>query len=213
MSKLIFNLKLLENDSQISQNILIALLPEIKAYFLKISKNLKEDIANTLVNSIISEPEYSSLLGGTLKGEFGIPNPESRLLEIIETIKNGGSVKIQEPKISGKSIKGSIKIEMIKRDFSDLLSLGGASLTTEKGTVLNWLQWLLLEGDSVIISDYQFVAGNSPSSRTGLGIMKGSGVWRVPPEFAGNIRNNWITRAIDKSIPQIETIISRRLNI
>jgi hypothetical protein len=39
--------------------------------------------------------------------------------------------------------------------------------------------------------------------------MKGStgSVWRVPPEFAGNIKNNWITRAIDSAGPEIENLL------
>ena len=37
----------------------------------------------------------------------------------------------------------------------------------------------------------------------------GSGFsWRVPPEYAGSITNNWITRAIDQSQTAIESEIA-----
>jgi hypothetical protein len=97
---------------------------------------------------------------------------------------------------------------MIKSDFNDLISMGESVVVTEKGTDLNWLSWLLIDGDAIIISDYMFVAGPFDTSRTGMGIMRQSGgAWRVPPEFAGQINNNWITRAIDAAASEIDNTL------
>ena len=66
------------------------------------------------------------------------------------------------------------------------------------------MKWLLTLGDAVIVRDYEVKAGFPKSSRTGDKIMvKGSG-WRVPPEHAGSEGNNFITRAIDEALPEIE---------
>lgn len=209
MSKLSISLSLVENNSTISKDILTALLPDVQAYFNSKIQEVQNIIPDIVVNSIMSEPEYSSILSGTLLHEFGLPDPSGRLTEIINAIKNSKNIQSRPPRISGGSIKGSFKFSMIKQDFSDLLSLGGASFVTEKGSVLNWLNWLLLEGDSVIITDYSYSVDGPGKSRTGLGVMVSGGSWRVPPEFAGNIRNNWITRAIDKVMPEVEASVTR----
>jgi hypothetical protein len=41
----------------------------------------------------------------------------------------------------------------------------------------------------------------------------GGGFWRVPPEYAGNMQNNWITRAIEAASSQIDKEIQRLLTI
>lgn len=206
MSKLSFGIKLVDSNDNISQNVLRALLPDINKYFDKAYEVMKEKIPAILIKHIKLQPEYDSLLNGALKAEFGLPDSSSRVGSIISAIENSVTIQTKPLSISGKQLKGSIKIQMIQKDFSELLSLGAASFTTEKGSELNWLQWLLIEGDSVIIADYSFVLGSFPSSRTGMGIMRqfGGPSWRVPPEFAGSINSNWITRAIDSAAADIQ---------
>lgn len=210
MSTLSFNMKLVENNSSISQNIARALLPEINRYLNNIFNQVKNSIPRIVVEAIKNEPEYASLVGGKLKGEFGLDDASSKIEAILSTIENNIISEFKSATISNNQVKGGFKIQMIRSNFTDLLSLGQSSFTTENGDTIDWLRWLLLEGDNVIISDYKFVAGAYPTSRTGMGIMnefKGA-FWRVPPEFAGNINNNWITRAIDKA----SSNISQELN-
>lgn len=209
MSKLTVDIRLLDTNAKIGRDMMNALLPEVKQYFNARIQRVENIIPDLVVQAIMSEPEYAALIGGTLFHEFGIPDPAGRLSEILSVIKNGTNIDIKSPSISGNSIKGGFKFRMVKQDFSDLLALGGASFITEKGSVLNWLRWLLVEGDSVIITDYSYSVDGPGKSRTGLGVMISGGSWRVPPEFAGNIKNNWITRAIDKVMPQIEATVTR----
>jgi hypothetical protein len=210
MSSLKFNIKLVDSDATVNKAILNALIPELNKYLDKIYNRMSNEIPDILINSIQAQPEYASLLGGQLRGEFGIVDPQSRINDILSTIKNGKVVTKTPVSIVGQKIKGGIKLEMVRKDLQDLLSLGSASFSTEKGSNLEWLRWLLTEGDSIIIGSHEFVFGPSPFSRTGLGIMRqGSGGWRVPPEFAGSINNNWITRAIDASSAQINDIMKK----
>ena len=200
-----------DSTSIIKDKILTALLIDAQNFFDNIYNKISESIPEIIINHIIDQPEYDALISGTLQYEFGLPDPSARLQEIIETIRNGSFVKYKPVSIKSSKLVGEITIEMIKKDFSDLLSLGSSTLITEKGDRLNWLQWLLLEGDSVIVSDYFFVLGPNNNSRTGFGIMKqfGGGFWRVPPEYAGSINNNWITRAINSAIGDIDTEINK----
>jgi hypothetical protein len=206
MSKLTFNMGLVGSNSSIGRDMLQALLPDLQKYFNKVYREIQINIPRILIFHIKSQPEYSSLLSGKLMGEFGLPDSASRLSNILSTIESGAIVQSKPITISGSRIKGSIRLQMVQKDFSDLLSLGDASFTTEKGANLQWLSWLLKEGDSIIIADYTFALGSFASSRTGMGIMRefGGSSWRVPPEFAGNINNNWITRAIDAASSDIE---------
>ena len=209
MTSLKFSLKLLENNSTISQEIAKALLPDVTKYFNNIAIKMRETIPNIVIDSIMSQPEYSALISGNLQYELGITNPASRLSEIISTIRSGAIINIKPPKITSNKISASIKLQMIQKDFSDLLGIGSSSFTSEKGSQIDWLRWLLLEGDSVIISNYNFILGANEASRTGGGIMRplNGGSWRVPPEYAGNINNNWITRGLDSATSQIDQFL------
>lgn len=215
MSKLAFSVKLLDNNSTISQNIANALLKDVEVYFTKISNRIKQGIPDIVVRNIIDQPEYESLINGTLQYEFGITNPAGRLSEILNTIRSGAIVTIKQPKVVSNKITGGVKLQMIQKDFSDLISLGSSSFTSEKGSQIDWLRWLLLEGDTIIITDYIFSLGPSPYSRTGMGIMKpkSGGVWRVPPEYAGSINNNWITRGLDSAMQEIDDFMNGLSNI
>ena len=210
MTKLSFSIKLLENNSTISKNIAQALLSDVTAYFNNITNKMKQNIPDIVINNIINQPEYSALSSGNLQYELGITNPAARLSEILDTIRSGTLVNIKPPKIISNKISAGIKLQMIQKDFSDLLSLGSSSFISEKGSQIDWLRWLLLEGDSVIISDYNFILGANDASRTGGGIMRqtSGGSWRVPPEYAGNISNNWITRGLDSATSQIDQFIT-----
>lgn len=210
-SSIPLSFSLIETQNEISTKILNAILPEVNKYFNRNVNDLEKIIADIVVESITKQPEYAAIVSGTLQYELGIPDPVGRIADILNTIRNSSIVKKKPITIKSSGIVGGIKIEMIKKDFSDLLSLGSATLITEKGDQLNWLQWLLLDGDSIIISDHNFILGPSNYSRTGFGIMRETvgGFWRVPPEYAGNINDNWITRAISAASKDIDNAISK----
>ncbi len=210
-----FRLRLVETNGAIAKNMLNALLPEVNSYFSNIHSSIKNNISAILINHIKNQPEYTSLMSGDLKGQFGLPDSSSRLSAILSSIENNGVTTLKPIKIVNNKLQGSIKLQMIQKDFNDLLSLGESVFTTEKGQKLEWLKWLLKEGDSIIISEYYFIAGPYSNSRTGLGIMhkfQGSS-WRVPPEFAGTISNNWITRAINSASSDIQQELEKLARI
>ena len=145
MSKLTLDVRLLDTNAKIGRDIMNALLPDVKQYFNARLQRIEDSIPDLVVQAIMSEPEYSALIGGALFHEFGIPDPAGRLSEILATIRNGTSIDIKSPSISGNTIKGGFKFKMVKQDFSDLLSLGGSSFITEKGSVLN-LAKMVIDG-------------------------------------------------------------------
>lgn len=201
-----FEVKILESDSQIEKTINKAILQQLNKKLPKIFKSLQSFIKTEVIGAIKSQKEYNSIVSGELRAEFGLPDGDKRVSRILETIESSLLVEYKKPSINGNKIKGGFSIGMIRNDFRDILSLDEAVLITEKNTPLEWLKWLLLEGDKTIISGYEFSIGNSARSRTGGGIMSQSfsGTWRVPPSYAGQIDNNWITRAVDGVSKTIE---------
>jgi hypothetical protein len=213
MSNLSLQFKLLDNQKEISKKILEALLPLAQEYFERVTDNLSNNIADIIISYIKNEPEYESLLNGTLKYEFGIPDAGPRIEFILSHIKSSGVTKIQNPIIRGNRIVASYQVQLIKSDFENLLAVGSSSFTTEKGQQLDWLRWLLIEGDTIIITGYEFEFGPNIGSRTGMGIMKMGNSWRVPPEFAGNVNNNWITRGINSAVPEIDQYLMKAMEV
>lgn len=212
MSNLRGNVFIVENTNEIESKILRALRPELNKYLEKIFQQIKPKITNAVINAIINSPEYNSLVSGDLKYEFGLPDSDSRVSSIVNFWKKINT-DYKTVSINGNKLSGGFTINMIDSDYSDVINLPAAVFTTEKGTDLNWLEWLLLFGNRTIIKDYVVEFGVNPRSRTGRAIMRGvqKGKWSVPSEFSGTQNNNWITRAIDSIDSEINSILKEAI--
>lgn len=210
MSK--FSVELVENNTEIEQIMLKAMLPELDKILKKSFNKIQAPIKNLVVEAIRSAPEYNSILSGDLKYEFGLPDSDNRLKTLLDFWKHINLI-YNPPSISNNKIVGSFSIGMIQDDFSDVLSSSAAILTTEKGQDLHWLEWLLLFGDKTIIKNYDVEFGTNSRSRTGFAVMRGSSrfKWGVPKQFSGTINNNWITRSIDSIDGDINKILIESL--
>jgi len=207
------NVNILESNQEIEQRILKSLLPEVKTMFKRAFDKSQNDIKDVVASAIRNSPEYVSLQSGILKGEFGLDGSASRLKQILDFWSNL-TVDYKTPQISRSGISGGFTISMIRSDYSDVLSLEASNVTTEKGQVLPWLQWLLLFADKQIIKDYEVKVGSYPNSRSGNAVMKKnmSARWGVPSAFAGSVDNNWITRSIDSVENDIFQILEQSLD-
>lgn len=206
-----FFLKVLESDKQIAESILRALLPEVETFLKKALQNIRISLPQAIREIIQNTPEYDSLMGGQLQYEFGIPDPGNKLAAIIDIWSNNVKIEYNPPTITGSKIKASFSVSLIRSDFNDVLSSDASFVIDNfRGYQLPWLEWLLLEGNKVIVKNQEVVFGPSKFSRTGYALMKESNSsWRVPSEFAGTIRDNWITRAIDNAENQINELINK----
>lgn len=212
MSNLRGDIFIVESNSEIESKILRALKPEINKYLEKVFAKTKLKITDAIINAITNSPEYNSLISGDLKYEFGLPDSDSRVNSLLNFWKKINT-DYKNVSISNNKLSGGFTISMIQSDFSDVINLSAAVFTTEKGTDLNWLEWLLLFGNKTIIKDYVVEFGANPRSRTGRAVMRGvqKGKWSVPSEFAGTKNNNWITRAIDSADSEINSILQEAL--
>lgn len=212
MSNIRCSVNINESNDQIAAKILKALKVELDQFLYKIFNKVKPKIVQIVQNAITSSPEYNSLLSGDLKYEFGLPDSDSR----VQTILNFWTkINAEYKKVSiiGDKLNGGFSLNMIQSDYSDVLNNSAAIFTTEKGTDLHWLEWLLLFGNKIIIRDYEVEFGYNPRSRTGQAVMKGvkRGKWSVPYQFSGTQNNNWITRAIDSVESDIYKVLSEAM--
>jgi hypothetical protein len=206
-----FSLKLLETDQQINQKILQALLTEITNFMNSGVAIIKAELPSILQNAIINTPEYISLLNGKLKYEFGIPDSNIKLANLIEAWLGNIRYPYMKPIIVGNNIKSSFAVNAVRVDFAEVLYTDDALVIDSiRGYNLPWLEWLLLEGNKVIIRQQEVVLGPNKFSRTGFALMRDSNKsWKVPSEFSGTANNNWITRAIDGVEDKIELLLEK----
>lgn len=207
-------LKLIDSTQEIQVKILQALLKDLQKIFQKADKKLRNKLKSIVIESITSSPEYLSLSSGVLRSELGVPDIGNRIQRIFDIWFSNINTTVNTPKISGSSIKGSISINLIKTDLSDILTSDIATIVdSNSGSSVYWLEWLSLAGDKTILKDYEVMFGSNPRSRTGNAVMKVSAnkKWKVPSEFSGTITDNWITRSIDRATKDIESIILQGL--
>lgn len=210
------SIKLLEDSKTIQKSILKALLPQTINFMNKIVDEIKRELPIIVRDGIINSPEYTSILGGNLKYQFGLEDSVSKLNGLINIWTNNIDIKYIRPSISNGQIKSKISANMIRADYSDVLGTDYAKMNdTQRGYSLPWLQWLLLDGNQILISESIIVLGPNPNSRTGFAIMRPSqtGSWRVPSEFSGTSQDNWLTRTITDLSPQINNLLTRVLTV
>jgi hypothetical protein len=208
------SIKLLDSSSVISTKILGSIISHLQPAFTKTQQSLQQVLPKIVKEALILEPEYASLLSGQLRSELGVPDADSKIEQIFGAWSNNLLVQNRPLSIKGSGLSGGFSINIIKSDFSDILSLPAAVVVdSTSGSIIPWLQWLLIEGNQILIRDYKLRMGPNSRSRTGNAIMVSSTKdnWRVPPQFAGTINNNWVTRAIDRLDDSILTYIEKEL--
>lgn len=203
-----FNINLVESDTEIKKLILTALAEDLTTTFKKSLSEIETNIKRMVGEAIRQEPEYVSLKSGQLRAEFGIKNPDD-VDKIIEAIVNTSNIILSPIKVTQIGLSGGIKYTMLKQeDLEGITFTDIASVLDNKGYYLPWLKWLLYEGGKPLVKKFRVKMGSSRNSRSGMAIMvKSKSNWRVPPQFAGSVSSNWITRAIDKIDTEVTSMI------
>lgn len=198
-------------DKNILEKANRALLVEINAAIKKSLPKLQQEARELTVLLMSNSRFYIDLLFGDLPGHFSIaPGRQySVAREIIEEIGNNVEIIFTPFTGRGGKIKGSLQIGIGKNDFSSLLDLDAGKTTTRKGQLLEWLRWVLTEGDKVIISGFEieFIPGKGISKQA-LMFENPLESWRVPPHISGTIKDNFITRELTRQIEAYNILIS-----
>lgn len=206
-------LKILETPGVIKKRMLLAMIDELNDVVFRRVLAAKTKIQEMLKTCIADTEEYKALQNGSLVGAFGFPHDSQKRLDAI-TNTIAKSIKLTKVpfRYISREIIGGAKVYMIIDDFSDILGINEAVITTEKGEKLPWLEWLLVKGDQYIISDYR-ITFKRGLGRSGLAIMQPSKgqQWRVDNRYSGTLSNNWIVRAVESHFNYIETTLTKIL--
>lgn len=190
----------------------------VYAGLVRLAPKVRIDIQDAVEQAVRSSPEYKSLLGGDLQKIFGIADPQPVLEAIVGGMRNGVQVSVTPP---AGEILGGLKVEILREDLSDVLGVDGSSYVSysvkrNTETVVPWLEWLLLAGDRIILTDWEVHTkeGSYVNTRTGRAVMvqpsrRGSRGFRVPPEFSGTVDSNWLTRSLEAVIAPMHGILER----
>lgn len=174
-----------------------------------ILSNIKVRLQELLRLSITNSPEYQSIVSGILRVELGIQDT-GVITTIVDTWAN--NIKVEYKPKSGSL--GVISIGMIDEDYSDVLNLAEASYsysTNISSGVIEWLRWLLIEGSSVIVVDYEFKPGATGRLGQGSMINRVGGGWSIPSQFAGTATDNFATRALISIDNEIDDIVRQEI--
>lgn len=188
--------KLLESVGEIEQSILSAISTQFNSTMKSNKSKLLNDVKSLVGSWISIQPEMQSLMSNdptSLVGQFGITiSPPSIVDAITSSIVNSTSISIvpYDKKLRG----GGLEINIQPEDFGNLLGLPQGRSTYSGGN-LHWLEWLLKRGDEMIVVGYEYNP-KTGLGRSGLGNMTPGKSFRVPPQFSGTEKNNFITRAL-----------------
>lgn len=206
-----FTVDVKENSTTISNDIAKIILKKMQGAFSEATDEITKNLPSVVIGSLKSEPEYNALRNGELMYEFGLTNAVSKVDSILAVWADNIVVEYKPPKLQGYQTVGYYSLEMIKSDYSDVLGEPQAQQLIKNGQ-LPWLEWLLVRGGDILVQDYEVKFGPSEYSRTGGAIMvESSKNYRVSSKYAGDIGNNWVTRAVTNVSRQIEILITNSL--
>lgn len=202
------SVKIIENNKKIEGLIYSAIASEANTKIKKNAPKTRDAIKSFIPKWIFEQPEMQSLLSGgrgSLTAQFGIPIGQAQsIVQVIgSTVAN--SMVIDIDPVNTKTLKGGIEFRIQPTDYNNLLALDIAKVTTKKGQILEWLDWLLLKGTQMIIMGYTYEPGSG--GRSGGGTMTGGGNWRVPPQYSGTSDDNFITRALSGRDSQLTSAL------
>lgn len=187
------------DESQFAQEMARAFYDRLRAVLTPAYQEaVRARLAPEVEARVKKEPEYPELVGGRLRGELGVVDGAAAVADLVKgltTPPGGLTVEIDGPRLLGEKIDCSVFAHILREDYSEVLGVASARFNARGGPV-PWLEWLLLGGRSVIISDHLYLGGNRKGSRTGMGIMRRSPRGWGLQTWGGSPADNWLTRAL-----------------
>ena len=192
------SVQIIDSVASVNRKVNTAIANHMNKLIPKNRNRAKAQIKSQIRGWIEEQPEVASLMTqgglGSLNAQFGLPPgiPTITIEAILRALI--ASIKVIFTKVNNK-VQGGIEFRIQGDVILSLLGIPGGTIITDKGTPLNWLEWLLTRGHEVIVSGYMYTPAPG-QGRSGGGTMTGGSIFRVEPiSFAGTVNNNFITRA------------------
>ena len=204
-------LKLITPLKTIETKILSAMVAHINSRINRgaVQSKISNQASSLILSVLKNSATVQSIISGELRGSLGIASP-SDIEAINFAISQTVNVTVQKASVRGGSIQMSLTLTAVPIDLQSVVGQYG-QYRTEKGTSIRWFDWLTTLGDAVIVAEYTVEGGHPRSSRTGDKIMVAGKGWRVPPQHAGTIGNNFITKATDDILVPLGNFIEKTI--
>lgn len=190
-----------QSNKELQEKILGAFANTINEKISKNIKNVRAGIYPLIFDAVYNCPEMHSARSGVLKFDLGLPFDPT--LEIANSVANSTNVEYGSFRVAGGAIVGGSKIRVQPTDYLNLLTLPSAFVITEKGVSLPWLDWMLNYGDNIIVAN--FGVKYTDGGRSGGATMSAAlAPFRINPAFSGTKEDNFISRALNTRITDIE---------
>jgi hypothetical protein len=202
------SLKLVDSWQDIAKDINAEIAVEINKLVQKNFPRVIRTLKASVKAWVSAQPEIASLTSdgtpGSLNAQFGlIPGTSASIVDdIVNAVADSVSFKF---KPFNKNLRGTLELHVQPKDFQNVLSTASGTVVTRLGAQLDWLEWLLTRGDSIIIVGYHYAIDGE--GRSGGGVMKKGGAFRVDPSFSGTLEDNFITRALDNREKEVSNIL------
>jgi hypothetical protein len=175
----------------------------------KITQDVKPKISAIILKTLNDSNTVQSLLSGKLKDDFGLFGNvvNVTVVNITKQISDNININIARSTKSNAILNTTLEI-LPTTDYAKIISVPGGSFPSRGGNV-DWLEWLLLRGTQVVIGDFWIFRNATGFTRSGgNSIMKKiesvpREPFRVDPNHAGTLDDNFITRAIQSASDDI----------
>ena len=194
-------LELTAKPEEFEKFILSAMNKALSETLKKSLKPIENQFSELIYSAVYSCMEMEELRSGTLRHELGLSSGQSARAseEIARAV--GGSVFLE---IQGSKDKraGGLSVNIQRTNFANVLSISGSTVDyfskrSKEIVTLEWLDWLLTKGDTIIVGKFHFEP-RAGRGRTGGGRMEKGGSWRINSQFSGTVNDNFISRALNE---------------
>jgi len=163
----------------------------------KIKSDMQKLIGKELRNSAV----ITDLLDGELRGQLGLTKAKAQAAveNIIRAVVHTVDVDSKRVNLGKGSARNVLSITAQPSSFANVSSIsqgiiGYYSNTYKKSVAIKWLDWLLFEGDRIVVSKFHYETNPKIKGRSGLGKMHKGGFFRVAPYYSGTDKDNFISR-------------------
>lgn len=206
-----------QSDKEIERMILRTFCEEMNSRVArlrpKVEKWIREEVSFRLLNC----ETLNSLKTGKLRGEFGLSDSDlDKIDKLVDRFVRSISVTTTPLRLTTRGLSVSPILRVKSETLKELADSPNAEVITRKGVSIPFLEMLCEWGDKQIINWY-IREGNSWEriniSRSHSMIMeeKRGARWSVPPEYAGVIEDNFVTKAMDGIWNECGAFISQEL--
>jgi hypothetical protein len=193
-----------ESSLDIAERINYALARSIENAASQIRPNLGDQLQPLLINKWKKSATYASLIYGDLNGKIGFPagTAKDSVDNILEEAAKSVQISYRGTRVNKRKFVTKIDVFILKQDLHGVLNSIYGLIQTEKNELLYWTDWLLVQGDRIVVDDWRYFRRNG-KGRSGMGIMVKNGSFRIPSIHSGVLGDNWLTRVIESFVVEI----------